>query len=149
MEFRTGKTIVKYEILEDENGNRGLVHDLMTPGSACVDISLPGKHSFMPHSRQVIPMLVAFEIPENYHIQLYPRSSTFSKYGLLMPVSIIDSDYRKGIHAMLYNVTDNVVVLEKDTRIAQLLFVNTLGVEYRLVEKIEQTARGGLGSTGV
>ena len=51
---------------------------------------------------------IAMDIPEGYCVLLFPRSSTFAVHNLIAPVSVIDSDYKKQVHGLLYNPTSKI-----------------------------------------
>jgi deoxyuridine 5'-triphosphate nucleotidohydrolase len=142
---------LKYELLTDEKtGFSGLVPEVGTEGSSCIDIYVPISFEVEPYSWVTVPLLIAFEIPEHLTLLLIPRSSTFTKHGLLCPVSVIDSDYRSGIHGLLYNCTRGYKHFERGMRLFQLLKVQHEPWDIlEQVPTIEKLGRGGLGSTGL
>ena len=77
---------------------------------------------------------------------LAARSSLAYKKGLLLAngVGIIDADYKDEIKVMLYNSTDNPVLIQRGERIAQLIPTTYLA----LYPSLEQERDGGFGSTG-
>lgn len=87
----------------------------------------------------------------NFAIMAYARSS-LCKRGLILAngVGVIDADYRGEIHVPLINVSGNRVVLEKGTRVAQLVIQSLYVPPVRVVETLGETERGsgGFGSTG-
>lgn len=110
---------------------------------------------------------VKVEIPEGYFGAIFARSGLASKRGLRPAncVGVIDSDYRGEIIVALHNdtlnlpdtisyhATDlaNMEEIHSGDRIAQLVILPYLQVEFEEVESLSDTARGdgGFGSTGV
>ena len=73
-------------------------------------------------------------------------SSTISISHLIMPVSIIDSDYKGNIHAPVYNPTDIDITLYKGDRIAQIMLHDC---SIHVTNNISNCVRNdGCGSTG-
>ena len=63
---------------------------------------------------------------------------------------VIDSDYRGEIIVALHNDTDEVMVVSPQERIAQLVIMPYLAVDFTEVQDLDNTERGlgGFGSTG-
>lgn len=138
--------IIKYMLLEDE-GIKGLAPKKMTEGSSCYDLYLPKSVWLQPQRVMTIPLLIAFDVHQDYDIELFPRSSLQTKYGVISSTSIIDSDYKKGIHAILYNTTKTTVKLLGNTRVMQFKLKKKYSSVLEEVDSIKDTGRGGLGST--
>ena len=105
-----------------------------------------------PHETVMIGTGLALEIPEGYWGGVFARSGLSAKEGLRPAncTGVVDSDYRGEVKVALHNdseVERTVTPLEK---IAQLVVVPFLSVEFEEVEKLSDTARGegGFGSTG-
>jgi dUTP pyrophosphatase len=84
---------------------------------------------------------------------LVSRSSAY-KLGIMPPngVGIIDRDYcgdNDEYHYLVYNFTDNIVKIEKGTRLCQLLLIKCENFEFDEVDKMDDVSRGGFGTTGV
>lgn len=106
----------------------------------------------------------AIELPEGYHAEIVPRSSTGLKTNLRQPncVGIIDSDYRGevkviyelkpllGVNRDAFYPYKGFTVLKGD-RIAQMLVKKNEDVELVEVDELSETERGsgGFGSTGL
>lgn len=140
--------ILKYKLLTDEEGHRGVAPKVMTPGSACFDLALPTDIE-IPRNRVVtVPLLVAFDLPETHYIAMYPRSSMLVKHGVHNPASIVDSDYKGGIHAILHNTNLELdKAFRAGDRVVQALVLSKLETTFKEVDIIEDSGRGGLGST--
>ena len=63
---------------------------------------------------------------------------------------VIDSDYRGEVIVALHNDTDEVMVVSPQERIAQLIIMPYLAVDFTEVQDLDSTERGlgGFGSTG-
>lgn len=95
----------------------------------------------------------AMEMPKGYKANVYPRSSTFKNYGLILTNSVgqIDGSYCGDTDewaGMFYALKDGK--LEYNDRILQFEVVkstiNDFDIEF--VERLENNIRGGYGSTG-
>ena len=66
-------------------------------------------------------------------------------------VGVIDSDYRGEIIVALRNDSDSEQVITSGERIAQIVIMPYLPIEFKEVNSLEDTERGdgGFGSTGV
>lgn len=101
---------------------------------------------------KLIPLGVAMELPKGYEAHLVPRSSTFKNYGILQTNScgIIDCSYcgDEDMWRMPVYATRDTVIREND-RICQFRIVeNQPKVVFDEVESLDNSSRGGFGSTG-
>lgn len=101
---------------------------------------------------KLIPLGVAMELPEGYEALVAPRSSTFSKHKILLSNSlgIIDNSYC-GDNDMWYfpAYAAEDTWIEKNTRICQFRIIQSQpGIEFEEVTSLENSDRGGIGSTG-
>lgn len=94
---------------------------------------------------------IAMEIPKGYFGAIYARSGLATKEGLRPAncVGVIDSDYRGEIIVAIHNDSNIVRVVEKGERIAQIVIMPYLSVEFEEVDNLDETKRGngGFGST--
>ena len=62
----------------------------------------------------------------------------------------IDADYRGEVQVILINLGDADFVVRRGDRIAQLVVAPVTSARFRVVQNLDQTARGasGFGSTG-
>ncbi|HPG65117.1 MAG TPA: hypothetical protein PLE82_07250 [Saccharofermentans sp.] len=138
---------VKYVLLESD-GCKGIEPKKMTDNASCYDLSLPEDVWVYPHHVRTVPLLIAFDIVSpGYDIELFPRSSLQTKHNIISSTSIIDSDYKRGIHAILANVSNDPVRLLKGTRVVQFKIKKKYDMHLLEVDHIEDIGRGGLGST--
>lgn len=105
-----------------------------------------------PHSTVKIPTDIAMEIPKRTFGAIFARSGLASKKGLRPAncVGVVDADYRGNIIVALHNDTDEMMSIEPQERIAQLVIVPFMEVEFTDVDNLDDTTRGshGFGSTG-
>lgn len=124
-----------------------------TEGAACMDLYSRENTVIPPHSFGRVPLNVAMEIPKGTFVLLVARSSAH-KLGLLPSngVGIGDEDYKGDsdeYNFLVYNVTDSDVLVEKGSRIAQMMILDLHKVEIEEVDKLGNEDRGGIGSTGL
>ena len=83
---------------------------------------------------------------------IFARSGLATKFGINLGngVAMIDEDYTGEYIVALHNDSCNPVAIEKGDRIAQLVFLPYLNVEFTEAEELDITDRGdgGFGSTG-
>lgn len=104
------------------------------------------------HTTAMIPTGLAMEIPEGYFGGIFARSGLASKESLRPAncVGVVDADYRGEVKVALHNDSDAKRVITPGQKIAQLVIVPFLSVEFDEVEELSATVRGagGFGSTG-
>ena len=104
------------------------------------------------HRTAMIPTGLAMEIPEGYFGGIFARSGLAAKESLRPAncVGVVDADYRGEVKVALHNDSDEVRVITPGQKIAQLVVVPFLSVEFEQVETLSDTVRGvgGFGSTG-
>ena len=92
------------------------------------------------------------EIPVGYFGGVFARSGLSSKEGLRPAncVGVVDSDYRGEVKVALHNDGEVERVITPAEKIAQLVVVPFLSVEFSEVSELSDTDRGegGFGSTG-
>lgn len=122
-----------------------------TKGSACFDITLNESYSLCPGELHNYLTGLRAEIPKDYCVLIFPRSSLGQK-KLIIPnsVGVIDSDYRGEIKVPLLNLSNEEVTLMEGQRVAQGLLVKAKQCRLLKVDSLSDTKRGsgGFGSTG-
>jgi dUTP pyrophosphatase len=107
---------------------------------------------FQPWERKLINTGLKMQIPVGYEGQIRTRSGLALNDGLVVANSpgTIDSDYRGEIKVLLINLSQNVVCIEFEERIAQLVIAPVVKAKLIEVESLDETERGegGFGSTG-
>ena len=100
----------------------------------------------------LIPTGIILEIHKGFEAQIRPRSGLASKSGItvLNTPGTIDSDYRGEIKVILFNHGDKDFTVNNDDRIAQMILMPILKMDFETVEALPETIRGsgGFGSTG-
>ena len=128
------------------------IPEYKTAGAAGFDLSAREAQIVPPRTIAYVPLNVAIEPPVGYFVLLAARSS-LHKRGLMSAngIGIIDRDYSGNTDeyiAVLYNYTDNDVVIEKGDRLMQGVFVPHVRGEWEEVEDMGNSNRGGFGTTG-
>ena len=132
-------TLPKYET----EGSSGM--DLAANIEKTVEIK-PGKFA-------IIPTGLALSIPNNYEIQIRPRSGLAAKnqISVLNTPGTIDADYRGELKVILINLGEKKFKIENGLRIAQMVLCPVIKATLEEVSELEETKRGsgGFGSTGI
>lgn len=107
----------------------------------------------LPHETCKISTGLAAEIPEGYFGAIFARSGMAVKkdLGLANSTAVIDADYRGDMIVALHNHSDIFTrTVNPGDRIAQLVILPFLEVEFNQVDELQKTDRGdgGFGSTG-
>lgn len=126
-----------------------------TPGSAAMDLHACVDEAVTIPSggRSMIPTGLAIALPSPDYVALvYARSGLGIKHGVAPAncVGVIDSDYRGEIIVGLQNSGESDFTVRPGDRIAQLMVAPVVRANLRMVEELDETARGagGFGSTG-
>lgn len=105
-----------------------------------------------PHTSHLVSTGVAAAIPEGCVGLLFARSGLAARQHLRPSncVGVIDSDYRGIIKVSLHNDSDEPQMINDGDRIAQLVIVPFLPIDFKEVFELDETDRGkgGFGSTG-
>ena len=109
-----------------------------------------------PLQRKLIPTGLYYELPENYELQVRPRSGLALKHGItvLNTPGTVDRSYRGEIKVILINLGDVPFIINPGDRIAQAVLNNIVNInwaKYIKVSKLKSTNRDadGFGSTGI
>src|SRR5262245_46530098 len=116
---------------------------------ACVD----GPLSLQPGESQLVSSGIAIHVGDpGYAAVILPRSGLGAKSGIVLGnlVGLIDSDYQGPPMISVWNRGKNPFTIQPLDRIAQLIVVPVVQVEFEVVEEFTASARGagGFGSTG-
>lgn len=119
-------------------------YDLYAATSYAIEIA--------PHSTVKIGTGIAVELKPDTFGAIFARSGLATKKGLRPAncVGVCDSDYRGEYIVPLHNDTDEVMTIEPGERIAQLVILPFIPVQFNVVDGLSETGRGdkGFGSTG-
>lgn len=123
-----------------------------TAGAVAVDLYSREEITIEPHQLGYVPMNVALEIPDGYFVMMASRSSTH-KMGItgVNGVGIFDRDFcgdNDEYRYIAFNFTDKPVFIEKGTRLCQLLLIKCENFDFEEVDHLDNTDRGGFGTTG-
>ena len=124
------------------NGASGM--DLM----ACIKKSI----NIKPGESCIVPTGLSVAFSKEYEIQIRPRSGLAAKnnISILNTPGTIDSDYRGEIKIILFNHGSKNFIINNNDRIAQMILMPVLKVNFQEVDDLPETIRGtgGFGSTG-
>lgn len=115
---------------------------------ACLDADV----QIAPGKTEKIGTGLAIAVPEGYFGAIFARSGLATKEGLRPAncVGVADADYRGEYIVALHNDSDVTRTVTPGERIAQLVLMPFLSVEFEEAESLDETTRGagGFGSTG-
>lgn len=142
---------LEIEIVLDEHA---IMPDRAHPTDAGLDLFAPdwpegGRKPIWPGGHLKIDTGVHVAIPEGYKGSIEAKSSHMAKSGILT-AGTIDVGYTGSICVVLFNFGASTFVVEPKMKIAQLVIEKIATPRLKLVEKLQETARGngGFGSTG-
>ena len=106
-----------------------------------------------PGETNLVPSGIAIHIADSgYTALVLPRSGLGHKHGIVLGnlVGLIDSDYQGQIFVSVWNRGHTEFTMQPMERIAQLIVVPVIQVEFNIVEEFSESVRGegGFGSTG-
>lgn len=141
---------IKLRILDPRIGAEFPLPTHATPGSAGMDLRAcvhaplllpPGKAELIPTGLSIYvedPGLAAM---------LLPRSGLGHKNGIVLGnlVGLIDSDYQGPLMVSCWNRGESPFTINPGDRIAQLVIVPVVQVDFEIVDSFDSTLRGGQG----
>ncbi len=134
---------------------RGNLPQYATPGAAGLDLRacLDAPLELQPGASQLVPSGIAIHLGDaGLAAVVLPRSGLGAKHGIVLGnlVGLIDSDYQGQIFVSVWNRGANAFTIQPLERIAQLVVVPVVQVEFEVVEQFAASLRGagGFGSTG-
>ena len=126
-----------------------------TNGSAGLDLRacLPEPLTLCPGDSALVPSGIAIHLADPALAAIViPRSGLGHKHGIVLGnlVGLIDSDYQGQVFVSCWNRGRDAFIVNPMERIAQLVSVPGVQVEFNVVESFAQSERGagGFGSTG-
>jgi len=126
-----------------------------TADSAGMDLlaAVDAPVTLAPGERRLIPTGIAIALPAGSEAQVRPRSGLALKHGItvLNAPGTVDADYRGEVGVVLINHGDQPFVIERGSRIAQMVVATYARVAWTVSTDLEASARGagGFGSTGL
>lgn len=162
---------VEVKLLENEKGEKlGKIPFYATPGAAGCDLYSIEDVKLEPLMPLMVHTGIAMAIPEEYEVQIRPRSGLALKDGItvLNAPGTIDSDYRGEVCVILcwtgadttlnqFNIGTEAdtgkryIYVPAGTRIAQAVLAPVVKARFKEVDELSETERGagGFNSTGV
>lgn len=126
-----------------------------TAGSAGLDLRacLDAPITLATGETQLIPTGIAIHLNNpQLAAMLLPRSGLGHKHGIVLGnlVGLIDSDYQGELMVSMWNRGENTFTIQPFERIAQMVIVPVVQVDFQLVNEFAASERGvgGFGSTG-
>ena len=126
-----------------------------TSGSAGLDLRAAINEPLViePGQTQLIPTGLSIHIADpGYAAMILPRSGLGHKHGIVLGnlVGLIDSDYQGPLMVSAWNRSQTTYTLQPMERLAQLVVVPVLQVQFNIVDEFNASERGegGFGSTG-
>ncbi|MBK8019330.1 MAG: dUTP diphosphatase [Betaproteobacteria bacterium] len=133
----------------------GQLPQYATAGAAGMDLRacIQESVSLLPGETQLIPSGIALHLSDpGLAAIVLPRSGLGHKHGIVLGnlVGLIDSDYQGQVFVSVWNRGKDAFLIQPMDRIAQLVVVPVVQVEFRRVDTFGATERGagGFGSTG-
>jgi dUTP pyrophosphatase len=134
---------------------RGMLPRYATAGAAGLDLRacLDSPMTLEPGQSELVPTGMAIHVADPaYAAIILPRSGMGSKNGIVLGnlVGLIDSDYQGPLMVSLWNRGSARFTVQPLDRVAQLIVVPVVQVDFEVVDEFAASARGagGFGSTG-
>ena len=125
-----------------------------TEGASGMDLMalLEKPITLKPNSSYLVPTGLAVAFPNDFEIQIRPRSGLAAKNSIsvLNTPGTIDSDYRGEIKVILFNHGKSDFLINNKDRIAQMILTPVIKMNLEETNDLPETIRGegGFGSTG-
>jgi dUTP pyrophosphatase len=149
------KRKLQVRILDPRIGRDYPLPQYATSGSAGVDLRacIDGAIELKPGDTQLIASGIAIHLSDpGYAAIVLPRSGLGHKHGIVLGnlVGLIDSDYQGQIFVSVWNRGQTTFTIQPGERIAQLVVVPVVQVEFDVVNEFTASERGagGFGSSG-
>lgn len=117
-----------------------------------IDLRLAERADLKAGDYKLLRLGVGMILPDGYEAHVLPRSSTPSKFGIILANSmgVIDNSYSGDADEWRFPaVALRDTIIEKGERIAQFRIIkNQPSIEFETVEHLNDISRGGIGSTG-
>ncbi len=146
---------IQLKILDPRIGKDIALPEYATAGSAGMDLraALDKTTTIKPGETLLIPTGISIYVEDpNMAAVVLPRSGLGHKHGIVLGnlVGLIDSDYQGQLFVSCWNRGKDSFTIEVGDRIAQLVIVPVIQVDFEVVESFESTHRGagGFGHSG-
>jgi dUTP pyrophosphatase len=149
------KRTVKLRILDSRIGREFPLPGHATPGSAGMDLRacLDAPLVLAPGGVELIPTGISIYVEDPaFAALLLPRSGLGHKSGIVLGnlVGLIDADYQGPLMVSCWNRGSAPFTIQPGDRIAQMVIVPVVHVDFEVVQDFSASARGegGFGSSG-
>ena len=146
---------LRVRILDPRVGREIELPKPATAGSAGLDLRacLDAAIVLEPGQSHLVPTGLAIHLEDpGLAAVLLPRSGLGHKHGIVLGnlVGLIDSDYQGQVMVSIWNRSSHPFTIAPGDRIAQMIVVPVVQVEFDVVAEFEASDRGagGFGSTG-
>jgi dUTP pyrophosphatase len=146
---------IQLKILDPRIGKDIALPEYATDGSAGMDLraALDETSELKPGETLLIPTGLSIYVEDpNMAAVILPRSGLGHKHGIVLGnlVGLIDSDYQGQLFVSCWNRGSKPFTIEVGDRIAQLVIVPVVQVEFEVVDDFIKTHRGagGFGHSG-
>ena len=142
------------KVLIKKLNQKAIIPSYKTSGSSGLDLTALIESKIIIPSKKsaLISTGLSIAIPDDTEVQIRPRSGLAAKSNItvLNTPGTIDSDYRGELKIILFNHGDKEFVVNNGDRIAQMVLMPILKIEFEEVDNLPKTIRGsgGFGSTG-
>ena len=141
---------IRLKILDPRLGSEWPLPNYATDGAAGMDLRacIDAPLTVRPGETVLIPTGFAMHIAdESLAAVILPRSGLGHRHGIVLGnlVGLIDSDYQGQVYVSCWNRGGESFTIEPGERIAQMVFVPVVRAAFEVVERFEETARGGGG----
>jgi dUTP pyrophosphatase len=151
----TARPTLQVRVLDARIGKEFPLPHYATPGSAGLDLRacLDSALVLAPGQTHLIPTGIAVYVADpGLAAVLLPRSGLGHKHGIVLGnlVGLIDSDYQGQVMVSCWNRGQTPFTIEPGERIAQMVVVPVVQVDFEVVDEFAATDRGagGFGSSG-
>ena len=152
---RAARHVLQVKVLDPRVGGEIPLPRYATPGSAGLDLRacLDAPLALAPGQATLIPTGIAIHLDDpGLAAVLLPRSGLGHKHGIVLGnlVGLIDSDYQGQVMVSCWNRGATPYTIAPGERIAQLVVVPVVQVDFEIVEQFTESHRGegGFGSSG-
>jgi dUTP pyrophosphatase len=149
------KRSIQLRILDPRIGSEFPLPSPATPGSAGMDLRacLDAPLVLAPGRTELLPTGVSIFLDDpGLAAVLLPRSGLGHKHGIVLGnlVGLIDSDYQGPLMVSCWNRGDAPFTIQPGDRIAQLVILPVVQVDFEIVADFPTSERGGggFGSSG-
>ena len=118
-----------------------------------VDLRISQDYMLMKGESAILSLGISMKLPEGFEAHIAPRSSTFSKWGIIQTngVGVVDNSYsgNNDVWKMAVYATRDTYI-EKNSRVCQFRIMEIQPeLVFEEVDSLDDISRNGFGSTGI